>query len=139
MLKSNRYLSLSVISLIISCPHKDIPLRVEVPTTPKEKASGLMFRERLGLDEGMLFHYSKPQTLRFWMKNTLLPLDIIYSNKQGKIIAIYENTVPYSLDSIGPVANTTSVLEVNAGTVAKNNITRACTTIYTIPPKDLAR
>lgn len=117
---------LVVQALTLSCPHEDISFKVEVPQTQEERAKGLMSRERLAADEGMLFLHSKPTAVAMWMKNTPLSLDMIFCNEKGKILAIYENTLPYSLDVIGPVEGTTQVLEILAGTVLKRGITYAC-------------
>ncbi|MDD5557619.1 MAG: DUF192 domain-containing protein [bacterium] len=62
--------------------------RVEVARRPHEQARGLMFRRRLGEDEGMLFVYDSPQTLCFWMKNTRLPLDIAFMDAGGRITQV---------------------------------------------------
>ena len=112
--------------LILSCPHKDIPLTVEIARTPQEHASGLMFREYLAEYAGMLFLFLKPKAAAMWMKNTPLSLDIIFCNWNGQILAIYENTTPFSLDTIGPVKGTAQVLEINGGTVQKHGISREC-------------
>jgi uncharacterized protein len=85
-----------------------------------------MFRENLAEDAGMIFLYSDPRPIAMWMKNTPLPLDMIFANEAGAIIAVHENTEPYSLRSIGPVEETTQVLEINAGTSKKHGITKSC-------------
>ena len=113
-------------NLILSCPHKDISLTVEIARTPQEHASGLMFQDHLGEDAGMLFLFLKPKAAAMWMKNTPLSLDIIFCNWNGQILAIYENTTPFSLDTIGPVKGTAQVLEINGGTVQKHGISREC-------------
>ena len=112
--------------LTLSCPHKDIPLTVEIARTPQEHANGLMFREHLAEDAGMLFLFLKPKAAAMWMKNTPLSLDIIFCRWNGQILAIYENTTPYSLETIGPVKGTAQVLEINGGAVQKHGISREC-------------
>ncbi len=67
---------------------------VEVARTPEQQARGLMHRQTLAADRGMLFPYDPPRPASFWMKNTLIPLDIIFIRQDGSIANIAENTVP---------------------------------------------
>jgi uncharacterized membrane protein (UPF0127 family) len=95
---------------------------VEMATTPEEQAKGLMFRRSLPEGEGMLFDFHQEQPASFWMKNTYIPLDMIFIRADGRILRIAENTVPLSealVTSGGPVR---AVLEVNAGTARKLGI-----------------
>lgn len=108
------------------CPHGQIPFKVELAQTPQECARGLMNRETLGENEGMLFIFPKSHPVSMWMKNTPLSLDMIFMNQKGEILAIEENTIPYSLEHIGPIENTTQVLELLGGTVKKHHISKAC-------------
>jgi uncharacterized protein len=96
--------------------------QVEMATTPQEQETGLMFRQAVPADSGMLFVFPTVQPQPFWMKNTLVPLDMVFINPDGTIRAIAENTVPYSLapvDSGGPVL---AVLELQGGITAKDDI-----------------
>jgi uncharacterized membrane protein (UPF0127 family) len=96
--------------------------QVEMATTPQEQETGLMFRPSVPADGGMLFVFPSAQPEPFWMKNTLVPLDMVFINPDGTIRAIAENTVPYSLaavDSGGPVL---AVLELQGGLTAKEKI-----------------
>ena len=96
--------------------------QVEMATTPQEQETGLMFRTAVPPDGGMLFVFPTVQPEPFWMKNTLVPLDMVFINPDGTIRAIAENTVPYSLapvDSGGPVL---AVLELQGGITAKEDI-----------------
>lgn len=113
-------------TLTLSCPHKEIPFTVELAQTPEEMTKGLMFRETLEDDAGMLFLYQTPQPVAMWMKNTPLSLDMIFGDDEGNILALYENTTPYSLATIGPVRGTTHVLEIKGGTIKKQKITKQC-------------
>ena len=88
---------------------------VEVAATGAEQARGLMFRTELADDKGMLFPYPKPGILSFWMKNTIISLDIIFINEDGSIANIARNTKPYSTDSVSSINPTIAVLEVRAG------------------------
>jgi hypothetical protein len=91
---------------------------IELAATPESRARGLMFREHLGDDKGMLFVFDEPGVYNFWMKNTLIPLDIIWIDENRTVINISKNTPPCEADpcpSYGPVQKAKYVLEVNAG------------------------
>lgn len=66
----------------------DYPVRAELALTPEDRSRGLMYRGSLGKDEGMLFVYPTPRTLSFWMKNTLIPLDVGYFDGDGFLIEV---------------------------------------------------
>lgn len=119
-------LPLSSHQLALSCPHGEILFQVELAQTPEECQKGLMFRTDLADDEGMLFLFPHPKTSSMWMKNTPLPLDMIFCGENGKILALHENAVPFSLTSIGPVKNTAQVLEIKGGMIQKHGITEKC-------------
>lgn len=97
---------------------------VEVVTTPEAQSRGLMYREHMAADAGMLFPFGRDALRAFWMKNTKLPLDILFIRSTGEIVAIAQNTVPYSLRPIAPREPAAAVLELNAGTVARLGIKR---------------
>jgi uncharacterized protein len=84
---------------------------VEVARTPEEQARGLMERQSLAPDRGMLFPYQSPQPVSFWMKNTLIPLDMIFIAPGGRILRIEANTVPLSLEPVGSGEPVEAVLE----------------------------
>jgi uncharacterized membrane protein (UPF0127 family) len=88
---------------------------VEVARTPEEQAHGLMNRQSLAPDRGMLFPYDPPQPVAFWMKNTLIPLDMIFVAPGGSILRIEANTVPHSLDPVGSGDAVEAVLELAGG------------------------
>jgi uncharacterized membrane protein (UPF0127 family) len=92
---------------------------VEVMRTPEQLSQGLMFRRYLPDDRGMLFDFKTEQPVQFWMKNTYLPLDMIFISKAGKIVSIAENTEPLSEKLVPSGAPVAAVLEVNAGTAAR--------------------
>jgi len=90
---------------------------LEVATTPEEQAQGLMFRTQLPGDQGMLFNFEEPRVARFWMKNTLIPLDIIFL-RQGRVKHILANVPPCKADPCpvyGPLTEVDQVLELKAG------------------------
>lgn len=96
--------------------------RVEVARSAIEQAHGLMFRTKMGADEGMIFPMDPPRDASFWMRNTVIPLDIVFIGSDGRILNIAANAVPYSeqsLPSLGPVKG---VLELNGGRAAQLGI-----------------
>ncbi|MFZ2995341.1 DUF192 domain-containing protein [Sphingobium sp.] len=88
---------------------------VEVAQTPDQQAQGLMFRKSLADDGGMLFPMDPPRTASFWMKNTLIPLDMIFIRTDGTIAFIGANTVPYSREPVSAGIPVAAVLELRGG------------------------
>jgi uncharacterized membrane protein (UPF0127 family) len=108
--------------IIVSHDGKDHVFDVEMATTSAQQTVGEMFRTSIPEDGGMLFDWVRPQATQMWMKNTLVPMDMVFINGDGTIRSIGEDTTPRSLaviDSRGPVRAT---LEINAGTTAKLDI-----------------
>jgi uncharacterized membrane protein (UPF0127 family) len=108
---------------------------VEVMRTPEQLAKGLMFRRYMSDDRGMLFDFKAEQPVQFWMKNTYLPLDMIFISKAGKIVSIRENAEPLSEKLIPSGAPVVAVLEVNAGTAARIHASAGDTVHASIFPK----
>ena len=96
--------------------------RVEIARTEAEQEKGLMFRTSLPADGGMLFPFAKPKIANFWMKNTLIPLDMIFVRADGSIDRIAENAIPESLDPVVSGGEVAAVLELVGGTAAKLGI-----------------
>lgn len=96
--------------------------QVEVARSESEQQKGLMFRDRLGPDEGMIFPFPAPRPASFWMKNTMIPLDMLFVRADGTIARIEMNTVPYSLDPVGVSEPVAAVLEIAGGRSAELNI-----------------
>jgi uncharacterized membrane protein (UPF0127 family) len=90
--------------------------RVEMAVSPEHQAVGLMFRERIGPDEGMLFDWGVPRESSMWMRNTLVPLDMLFIAADGRIINIAANTKPRSTDTILSQGPAKGVLEIAGGT-----------------------
>ncbi|MFQ5939789.1 MAG: DUF192 domain-containing protein [Alphaproteobacteria bacterium] len=96
--------------------------QVELATTPEQRAWGLMFREALAPDAGMLFDYAGERPAGMWMKNTLIPLDMLFIDGGGRIVNIVERAVPGSLEIIPSAGPVKGVLELNGGTAARLGI-----------------
>lgn len=96
--------------------------RVEIARTPQEQARGLMHRESLAPDAGMLFLHTSEARQSMWMKNTLIPLDMLFIRRDGRISRIHERAVPGSLESISSRGRVLAVLELRGGTVARLEI-----------------
>ena len=95
---------------------------VEVVATDEERAKGLMFRRELPEGRGMLFDFKREQLVAFWMKNTYVPLDMIFIRADGRILRIAENTKPLSEDLVPSGGPVRAVLEVIGGTAKKLGI-----------------
>jgi len=95
---------------------------VEMATTEEEKTTGLMYRKELPEGKGMLFDFTPEQEVSMWMKNTYIPLDMIFIRADGKILRIAENTEPLSTKIIPSRGLAKGVLEVIAGTAQKYGI-----------------
>jgi len=103
---------------IVQVCYKDHCFDVELALSIEEKNKGLAFREELDMNKGMFFVYEDEKERSFWMKNVLIPLDIIWINENNNVVFISENTQPCSesfCESINPGKNAKYVLEINAG------------------------
>jgi uncharacterized membrane protein (UPF0127 family) len=103
--------------LTIVSSGKSHAFKVELADTPKESQMGLMHRSTMAKDHGMIFDFSPPQNVTMWMKNTLIPLDMLFIDSDGTVMAIAENARPHSERLVGPGFPVSSVLELNAGVV----------------------
>ena len=92
---------------------------VEIADDEAERAQGLMNRDHMATSAGMLFAYERPRHPYFWMKNTLIPLDMIFVAPGGKILRIEANTVPYSLEPVPSGGDVEAVLELAGGRAAE--------------------
>lgn len=96
--------------------------QVEIALSRFEQAQGLMFRRAMGADEGMLFPFDAPRQANFWMRNTVIPLDIIFIGEDDRILNIAANTVPYSEAEIPSKGDAAAVLELIGGRTAQLGI-----------------
>jgi hypothetical protein len=114
-----RFPSSSLTIVTAGGPHR---FTVEIATTPQQMEQGLMFRPSLAPDAGMLFDYGTPSMAMMWMKNTLIPLDMLFVDARGRIVNIHERAVPGSLATIAAAAPVRAVIELNGGTAARLGI-----------------
>ena len=95
---------------------------VEIADTPDKRSQGLMFRKSMAEDAGMLFTFERDQIASFWMKNTEIPLDMLFISRDGRIADLHRNAQPHSLRSIRSKMPVFAVLEINAGLTARLGI-----------------
>jgi uncharacterized membrane protein (UPF0127 family) len=88
---------------------------VDVADDDAERSRGLMFRESMATSAGMLFVYETPRRAQFWMKNTLIPLDMIFADERGVVTSVHANAVPHDLTTIDGGEGVRFVLEINGG------------------------
>jgi uncharacterized protein len=108
---------------------------IEVAQTPDKTQQGLMYRHSMADSLGMLFVFDVEEQQSFWMKNTYLPLDIIYINANKQIVSIAQNCKPLSEESIPSEGNAKYVVEVNAGYAAKSGLKKDDKIDFTILKK----
>ena len=92
---------------------------VELADDDAERGTGLMHRGSMAADHGMIFDFQTPRRVAFWMRNTFIPLDMLFLKSDGEIVHIIENVAPHSEDTVGPDRPVRGVLELNAGIVKK--------------------
>ena len=96
--------------------------QVEIATTPRQHARGLMYRDHLADGHGMLFDFQPPRVIAMWMKNTHISLDMVFADENGRVVMVAPDTVPYSEKLIISPGIVRYVLELPAGTAARLNI-----------------
>jgi uncharacterized membrane protein (UPF0127 family) len=102
-------------SLMIVAGGRDLKFEVDLATNDAERSRGLMFRKELGAYEGMLFDFYQEMQVSFWMKNTLIPLDMVFIAANGTVKHVHANAVPLSTDAISSLYPVRAVLEINGG------------------------
>ena len=105
---------------------------VELAVTERQHSQGLMYRRSMAANAGMLFDYGSMRHIRMWMKNTYLPLDMIFIDSKGKIINIVERTIPHSLSVISSRGRVRAVLELNSGTASRLGIIEGDRVVHSI-------
>jgi uncharacterized membrane protein (UPF0127 family) len=113
---------LEQVTLVVDSGSTRHQFTVEVARTAEEQATGLMNRQALAPDRGMIFPFADPRVASFWMKNTLIPLDMIFVRADGSIANIEANTVPLSLQPVYSVEPVIAVLEIAGGRAAELGI-----------------
>lgn len=139
MLRARLALALLILVLLVGCPRArdaqpaleplaivtaggEVNFEVEVAQGVGTQERGLMYRQSLAPDHGMLFLFEREQRLTFWMKNTYLPLDMIFIRADGQVVAVIADAEPLSEAVISPNVRANAVLEVNAGTAKRLHI-----------------
>jgi uncharacterized protein len=105
-------------SLVVVTHGRDIKFEIELATNDAERARGLMYRKQLGPYEGMLFDFYQEMPVSFWMKNTLIPLDMVFIAADGTVKHVHANAVPMSTDTVPSRFPVRAVLEINGGSAA---------------------
>jgi len=95
---------------------------IELADTPQERSLGLMHRDSMARGDGMLFVYETPQPASFWMKNTLIPLDILFADVTGRVTYVHHNAIPGDLTPINGGQAIFAVLEINGGLAQRYGI-----------------
>jgi uncharacterized membrane protein (UPF0127 family) len=108
--------------VVIHSAQGPVTVQVEVADTPDARARGLMYRRDLGADAGMLFVFPDESDQHFWMKNTPIPLDLVFVGKQEHIVGIVREAQPFSTTPLGVGIPSLYVLEVNGGFCARHGI-----------------
>ncbi|HEX3883064.1 MAG TPA: DUF192 domain-containing protein [Stellaceae bacterium] len=110
----------------------DLRFTVEIATTPAQHEQGLMYRHHIDPGTGMLFDFGHPTTTAFWMKNTLIPLDMLFVGADGRIVNIHERAVPMSEETIPSAGPVRAVIELNGGASARLGIKPGDRVVYPI-------
>ncbi|MCK9540945.1 MAG: DUF192 domain-containing protein [Novosphingobium sp.] len=113
---------LPVVPLTVESEGRSHRFMVEVARTSAEQARGLMFREAMGVDEGMIFPMKPPRSASFWMHNTVISLDLIFIGPDGRVRNIAANAVPYDETPLVSRGAVSAVLELNGGRAAQLGI-----------------
>jgi uncharacterized membrane protein (UPF0127 family) len=123
-------------SLIIETSKGSHWFDVEVAESDAQRARGLMFRNEMAPDAGMIFLYRRDRILAMWMANTYLPLDMLFIAADGQIVHIAENTIPLSRATISSRRRARAVLELNAGTASRLDISVGDRVVFDgLPPR----
>jgi uncharacterized membrane protein (UPF0127 family) len=109
-------------NVTVSTSGGDFAFVTELATNDSDRSVGLMFRRSLGAREAMLFYWAEPEPVAMWMRNTYIPLDMLFVAADGTVVHVANDAVPHSLKTITANQDVSAVMEINAGTAAKLNI-----------------
>jgi len=109
-------------TVVVDTGERQLTFHVEVARTEPEREKGLMFRDRLAPDAGMIFLFERPSVQTFWMKNTLIPLDMIFIGSDRAIVGVVENAQPLTLTARSVGEPSQYVLEIGGGLAARLGI-----------------
>ena len=123
--------------VVIHAGERPVRVKVELALTRDQHSQGLMYRQTMAADHGMLFVFDKTEIHGFWMKNTPLPLDMIFIDEDNEIVGIVENTVPFSTTNQSVWRPSRYVLEVNGGFSAAHGVKAGQT--VDLPPLPASR
>jgi len=110
---------LKVEAMVIETASGPHSFQTEIADTDPTRARGLMFRRHMAGDHAMLFVWGAPIEAAMWMKNTYIPLDMLFINAEGRVVKIVASTTPESLDTIDSGQSVRAVIELNAGVAGK--------------------
>lgn len=113
--KQYRFKKEGLLTIVDSLGVEIAKVDIEIADTDYERTLGLMYRQTMAENEGMLFIFPDEEIRSFWMKNTILPLDMLFINSERRIVTIHKNTTPYSEQSYRSTQPAKYVLELNAG------------------------
>jgi uncharacterized membrane protein (UPF0127 family) len=102
----------------------ELHVKVEVARNDPERQRGLMYRQKLEPGRGMIFLFERPEKLKFWMKNTYIPLDMVFISADKRVVYVEENAEPLTLQTRGPDEDTQFVLEVPGGWARAHGVER---------------
>ncbi len=109
-------------NVVVSTTAGDFTFAAELATSDKDRSVGLMFRRSMGERQAMLFYWDEPEPVSMWMRNTYIPLDMLFVTGDGTVVHVAADTVPHSLKTISANRDVSAVMEINAGTAARLGI-----------------
>lgn len=109
-------------TLVIQTSLKEVVFKTDIADTPVKQEKGLMFKESIPDDYAMTFLFDTEKIAHMWMKNTLIPLDMIFFDEKGFIVHTYKNVPAHSLKILSSIFQVKGVVELNAGLIDKNGI-----------------
>jgi uncharacterized protein len=116
--------------LVRSVDGRELRVPVELARTPQERSRGLMYRKSLPAGQGMLFIFDFEEVQRFWMKNTLIPLDMIFIDRKKNIVGIVEQAAPQTMASRYVDEPSIYVLEVSGGWCREHGVVPGSTVVF---------